>query len=296
MGKLILTRGIPASGKTTFAKQWVEESPKTRARVNRDDLRHMMYNSYWGETVDERMVTSVQHAIVKRLLGGVDVIVDDTNLRAKTVKDWYGITSNVEFVDFPIDVETAVIRDARRRGRGERGVGADVIHDFAKRYTKGDNSLPPVPVNESKLVDPSPYYPGYERAVSYDLDGTLAHMNGRSPYDPTLYHTDTVDQHVRESLWLYAKAGYTIIILTARDDTYRAEVEAWLRANDIPFHHLLMRKGGDSRNDAIVKSEIVDEHISGVFDIRMHYDDRNRVVEALRDKGIKVAQVNPGDF
>jgi hypothetical protein len=57
-----------------------------------------------------------------------------------------------------------------------------------------------------------------------------------------------------------------------------------------------MRKAGDLRNDAIVKSEIVDEHISGVYDVIMHFDDRNRVVDALRAKGMKVAQVEPGDF
>ena len=297
MGKLILTRGVPASGKTTYAKEWVAEAPKNRARVNRDDLRMMMYGAYWGETVDERMVTAAQHALVTRLLGAHDVIVDDTNLRAKTVKDWYGISADIEFVDFPIGIDDAVERDIRRGIAGGRSVGADVVRSFVKRYTKGDGLiLPPVPVNESKLVDPKPYVPGPTLAVSFDLDGTLAHMNGRSPFDPTLYHTDTVDEHVRDALWLYYEAGYTIIILTARDGAYRAEVTAWLLANNIPHDLLLMRAAGDTRNDAIVKSEIVDTYISERYDIRMHYDDRDRVVNALRDKGVKVAQVNPGNF
>jgi predicted kinase len=39
MGKLILTRGVPASGKSTWAKAWVEEDPLNRVRVNRDNLR-----------------------------------------------------------------------------------------------------------------------------------------------------------------------------------------------------------------------------------------------------------------
>jgi hypothetical protein len=242
------------------------------------------------------MVTSVQHAIVKRLLGAGDVIADDTNLRAKTVKDWYNITPNVEFVDFPISYTNAVARDELRAIYGERSVGEGVIKSFFDRYIKGDDSLPAIPVNESKLVDAKPYTPGIRKAVSFDLDGTLAHMNGRSPYDPTLYHTDIVDEHVRDALWTYQNAGYEIIIFTARDDTYRKEVNDWLFANGIAPDRVLMRKGGDSRNDAIVKSEIVDEHISGVYDLRMHFDDRNRVVDALREKGVKVAQVNPGDF
>ena len=42
MPKLILTRGIPASGKSTWAKAWVQEDPQRRVRVNRDDLRRML--------------------------------------------------------------------------------------------------------------------------------------------------------------------------------------------------------------------------------------------------------------
>ena len=38
---LLLTRGLPASGKTTFARAWVAESPTDRARINRDDLRNV---------------------------------------------------------------------------------------------------------------------------------------------------------------------------------------------------------------------------------------------------------------
>lgn len=297
MGKLILTRGVPASGKTTFAKRWVAEAPENRARVNRDDLRAMMFDTDGKLTfAQEKAVSAAQQAAVKRLIHAHDVIVDDTNLTAKFVKMWYGLVPDIEFIDFPIDYHEAVRRDFLRGQSGGRSVGEEVIKSFFDRFVKGDNSLPPVPVNESKLVDPAPYRPGPIRAVSFDLDGTLAHMNGRSPFDPTLYHTDIVDEHVREALWNYQDMGYEVIILTARDDTHRQAVDDWLYANGIQPDLVLMRKGGDTRNDAIVKSEIVDEHISDVYDIRMHYDDRNRVVDALRDKGIKVAQVNPGDF
>ena len=47
MPTLHLTRGIPGSGKSTFAKQWVQEDPEGRVRINRDDLRGMMFATDW---------------------------------------------------------------------------------------------------------------------------------------------------------------------------------------------------------------------------------------------------------
>jgi len=39
MSKLIATRGIPASGKTTWAREYCLKNPNT-VRVNRDDIRY----------------------------------------------------------------------------------------------------------------------------------------------------------------------------------------------------------------------------------------------------------------
>lgn len=38
MPKIILTRGIQGSGKTTWAKKWTEEDPEHRVRWNNDDF------------------------------------------------------------------------------------------------------------------------------------------------------------------------------------------------------------------------------------------------------------------
>lgn len=42
MNKIIICRGIPASGKSTWAKQWVLEDPEHRIRINQDDIRNML--------------------------------------------------------------------------------------------------------------------------------------------------------------------------------------------------------------------------------------------------------------
>ena len=46
MKRIILTRGIPASGKSTWAKQEVLKDPEHSIRINRDDLRNMS-GQYW---------------------------------------------------------------------------------------------------------------------------------------------------------------------------------------------------------------------------------------------------------
>ncbi len=84
MPTLIITIGLPGSGKSTWAKAWVGEDPARRARVNRDDLRAMLHGGRVGTAWQERQVTLAQHAAVRALLlHGFEVMVDDTNLVAK---------------------------------------------------------------------------------------------------------------------------------------------------------------------------------------------------------------------
>jgi len=88
MTTLHIIRGLPGSGKTTFATSWVREDPDNRTRVNRDDLRQMMF----GKRADllpaqEALVTAAEQAIVRSSLeAGRDTIVDDMNLRPRYVR------------------------------------------------------------------------------------------------------------------------------------------------------------------------------------------------------------------
>ncbi len=82
--ELILTRGIQASGKTTWALKWVAEDEEHRARVNRDEIRMTLFGRYWP--VPEDAVTIAQHAAIKALLAsGRSVVVDDS-MNGKTLR------------------------------------------------------------------------------------------------------------------------------------------------------------------------------------------------------------------
>ena len=57
-----------------------------------------------------------------------------------------------------------------------------------------------------------------------------------------------------------------------------------------------MRPENDNRQDSIVKREIFEQYIKGVYDIEFVLDDRNQVVEMWRSLGLKCLQVQEGDF
>ena len=117
MGKLVLTRGIPASGKTTWAKAWVSEDPERRVRVNRDDLRCMMFG---GDVLKldwerESQVTYAEQTIaVSALVRGMDVVVDATNLRWGFARQWFKFGYEVVVRDFPVSLDVALARNAAR--------------------------------------------------------------------------------------------------------------------------------------------------------------------------------------
>lgn len=86
---LIIVRGLPGSGKTTRARQWVAGNPGSRMRLNRDDYRTMLHGRRRGganhNPAQEHQTTIVQHAGVRAALNAAyQVIVDDTNLHHGT--------------------------------------------------------------------------------------------------------------------------------------------------------------------------------------------------------------------
>lgn len=127
MNKLVLTRGIPGSGKSTWAKAWVDLAPKDRIRVNRDDIRSML-GPYWIPTRED-LVTRIENMMVQSAIGqGYSVVVDATNF-SKTDRFVNMLPSSyqVEIKDFTdVPLELCLERDKTR----ENPVGEDVIRGF----------------------------------------------------------------------------------------------------------------------------------------------------------------------
>jgi len=83
MQSLTITRGLPASGKSTWALEQVKLFPGT-VRVNRDTIRQML-GVKWNTKL-EKLVSQIRDdSIRSALASGRNVICDDTNLSDRTV-------------------------------------------------------------------------------------------------------------------------------------------------------------------------------------------------------------------
>jgi hypothetical protein len=162
-------------------------------------------------------------------------------------------------------------------------LAGEVIREMAEQYKWGQEAPEFLPV----IQDPS-----LPRAIICDIDGTLAHMNGRSPYDYSKVSEDMVDETIRGITDLY---NNFVILVSGRPDSCRDDTEDWLENNGVQYTSLHMRKTGDNRNDTIVKREILDELIKEYY-IEFALDDRDRVVKMFRESGIKCLQVAEGNF
>jgi predicted kinase len=285
MKKVLIYRGLPASGKSTAAKKLLDENPGRYKRINKDDLRAMLDNSHFSGG-NEKFVLKVRDMLILQALeAGKHVIIDDTNINPKHVQritDLVKGHAEVELVDFMhVDVETCIARDLTR----PNSVGERVIRRMWKEYQG---------FNPSKIQQ----NPELPRAILCDLDGTLCLLNGRSPYDASTCEHDILNQPVADIITRFQATGHKIIFLSGREDQYREPTERFLRKHlgeEFPYL-LLMRKTADKRKDAIVKQEILEREILPCWYVDFVLDDRNQVVDMWRGLGLTCLQVDYGDF
>ena len=133
-------------------------------------------------------------------------------------------------------------------------------------------------------------------AIICDLDGTLALLDGRSPYDASSCLDDSLNEPVAHIVRTYAGIGVAVILMSGRESRFKRPTEQWLAKHSIPHKALHMRRSKDFRKDAVVKTELFDAHIRGQYEVLFVLDDRDQVVEMWRAMGFTCLQVAPGDF
>lgn len=135
------------------------------------------------------------------------------------------------------------------------------------------------------------------RCIVCDIDGTIANLWERSPYDITKVledkpHWDMIN------LLTQLSPNYKLIFVSGRSDECRNETEKWLATNfwmRIEDIILFMRKEWDNRKDSIVKYEILQE-ITKEYYVQYIFDDRDQVVQMAREAWFRVLQVANWSF
>lgn len=291
MQKIIFLKGLPASGKSTWAKEYCLNELNT-IRLNKDDIREELGNPPWSREFEVQVLSVQRNRGFQALSQGKDLIIDDTNFAEMHYDFWssvaekYGYEFEVHF--FEVLVDECIRRDSLR----EKSVGEAVIRSMYKQHIKTIDTH-----FDKRLI--AVQDPSLPKCIICDLDGTLALHNGRNPFDKTRIHTDKVNIHVRRMLDTYNYLGIRIIYLSGRADDARVESGTWLDNNNCIYEknqQLFMRKAGDFRSDDIIKRELFETYIKDKYFVEFVLDDRDKVVKMWRDLGLLCLQVYYGDF
>jgi predicted kinase len=302
--ELTIMVGLSGSGKSTAAKSWVNWGRGQVVRLNRDSMRAMMYVDVPWTAHHDDVIRVVQKDMARTALRmGKNVIIDDTNCVRKTRQAWEELAkecrTKFRIVTMTTPFDVCVERDAQRTDKEH--VGKEVILRQRKQLNEFKIDLENTPVSYSRPVfeREALLTGGFTKRlpdapfVIVDVDGTVANHTGhRDPYNEKLVLLDSVYEVVAD--WVRAlQPFYNILIVSGRHDTCGDDTCEWFEGNNIPFDHILMRRGGDNRSDFIVKQEILDEFLS-VFskeDIAFVLDDRPQVVRMWKKNGLTVYPV-----
>lgn len=147
MPKIIICQGLPASGKSTWAKEYINEDSEHRVRFNRDDIRNML-GKYWVPS-REKVINSIFDGFMNEaMLEGYDIVVDNMNLSSKAINEiedyvkdfneWIKLSPldihyDIEYKKFlDVPLEELISRDSKR----ENPIGEKVIRDLYTKYFK----------------------------------------------------------------------------------------------------------------------------------------------------------------
>lgn len=285
---LILTIGAPGSGKSTWAKE--QSKNQGVANVNRDSLRLMVKsldkpNEWRYGKENEKKVTDLMLPIIDTFFETHHtVIVSDTNLNPSTRQMFidYSISKGVKIEYKTFDMSWKKLLE-RNTFRGDKAVPVAVLRSMYQSMTR---YMGRVAIHNEALP----------KAIIFDIDGTVASMKGRSPFDWSRVGEDLPIKHVVDMIVMYKNMGYTILSTSGRDEVCRPETELWLDENGIYPKELFMRSEGDQTEDSYVKYDLYKNHIEPFYNVEFVLDDRSTVVEMWRAIGLNCLQVNDGDF
>jgi predicted kinase len=130
---LILLVGIPGSGKTTYAKNYMPDYPKESKHFSSDSIRAELYGDESIQGNPAEVFSLMQKRAIEPLNEGYDVLYDATNITRKDRSAIIGLCPKFAEIEAHIiwaPIKTCIERDATR----DRTVGKEVIDRMLKRF------------------------------------------------------------------------------------------------------------------------------------------------------------------
>lgn len=284
MAKLLMMRGLPASGKSTASKDLVAQG--NWVRLNRDLLREMLHFDKWTGR-NEKITIDAEKILARKFLKmGINVIIDDTNMGQKHKDMWLEVAKVCSAEMATIEKNTPLNELLEREEKRDK-VGASVIIKMALQYEK---------------------YPQPDKPfVLCDIDGTIADcthrqhlVQGEGKKDWKGFfsgmHEDTVVESTYKLLCEYEAKGHQIIFLTARPEDYREMTEEWIGSIiGIKPITIIMRNSGDTRPDDVVKEQMYNTYFKDKYPVETMIDDRPVVIRMWERIGVPVVDVGKGE-
>lgn len=141
--EIIICWGIPGSGKTTFAKKWVEEDPENRFRFNNDELLKMMTDGVYTKE-SYYIIREMQQGFLNGILSNYkSCILDNTHMNPSVLENLllfliheidpkYNYDIIIKDFVSNITIEECIKRDAMR----DKPVGENVIRKMYDNIDK----------------------------------------------------------------------------------------------------------------------------------------------------------------
>jgi predicted kinase len=135
---LIILVGPPASGKSTWGKEFAKKN--NVVYVSTDEIRGEIGKDESDQSVSDVAFVIAKNRVAKSLFQGNHTMIDATNINRKSRRDWVNMKKSygayVVAVTFEVPTDELYRRDAARF----RHVGKEIIDRFVSKYQRPDET------------------------------------------------------------------------------------------------------------------------------------------------------------